>query len=133
MIYQDIMMTTHVTTFSTKVLLCIPEQTGITMSAEIFHVNLQIITVQQCMNVFGPTFVQQSTLCTSGAGGVGICGGDSGGPLVVTQFGQRVLVREKHRNRYCYVSQSNFINNSASGASRKYLNFAVYMSNLMSH
>ncbi|XP_026313704.1 brachyurin-like [Hyposmocoma kahamanoa] len=68
------------------------QQTGITMSAEIFHVNLQIITVQQCMSVFGPTFVQQSTLCTSGAGGVGICGGDSGGPLVVTQFGQRVLV-----------------------------------------
>ncbi|KAJ8719736.1 hypothetical protein PYW08_011911 [Mythimna loreyi] len=50
-------------------------------STVVSHVNLNVISHAQC-NVFTPGFVTFSTICTSGFGGVGICGGDSGGPLV---------------------------------------------------
>lgn len=53
--------------------------------------NLQVITNAVCSNTFGNTIVA-STLCTSGAGGVGTCGGDSGGPLTVGSGNQRTLV-----------------------------------------
>ncbi|XP_075977320.1 collagenase-like [Anticarsia gemmatalis] len=45
------------------------------------HVRLQVITNAVCRQTYG--VVIASTLCTSGAGGVGTCGGDSGGPLAV--------------------------------------------------
>ncbi|KAJ2951557.1 hypothetical protein O0L34_g13706 [Tuta absoluta] len=59
---------------------------------QVNSVGLEVISVQECQNVFGTTSVIDSTICTSGAGGVGVCSGDSGGPLVVTQNGRDVLV-----------------------------------------
>ncbi|XP_050344604.1 transmembrane protease serine 9-like, partial [Nymphalis io] len=67
-------------------------QTGVSVNSVVSHVNLRVISVQQCRNVFGWNFVQESTLCTDGFGGIGICGGDSGGPLVVNRNGQNILV-----------------------------------------
>ncbi|XP_026730342.1 collagenase-like [Trichoplusia ni] len=61
-------------------------------STEVSHVTLQVISVAQCQAVFGNNFVVQSTICTNGAGGVGICGGDSGGPLVLNRGGRTVLI-----------------------------------------
>ncbi|XP_075977128.1 brachyurin-like [Anticarsia gemmatalis] len=61
-------------------------------STIVSHVNIQVITVAQCQAIFGLPFVQQSTLCTNGAGGVGICGGDSGGPLVINTNGRLILI-----------------------------------------
>nr|ACR16006.2 serine protease 43 [Mamestra configurata] len=61
-------------------------------STIVSHVNLQVITTLQCQMTFGSNFVVQSTLCTNGAGGVGVCGGDSGGPLVVNQNGTPTLI-----------------------------------------
>ncbi|XP_026760462.2 collagenase-like [Galleria mellonella] len=56
------------------------------------NVFLQVITVQQCRNVFG-NYVLESNICTNGYGGVGICQGDSGGPLTVTTTdGQDILI-----------------------------------------
>ncbi|XP_047534171.1 brachyurin-like [Vanessa atalanta] len=67
-------------------------QTGISVNSVVSHVSLRVISVQQCRAVFGWNFVHESTLCTDGFGGIGICGGDSGGPLVVNRNGQEVLV-----------------------------------------
>ncbi|KAF9819119.1 hypothetical protein SFRURICE_000784 [Spodoptera frugiperda] len=61
-------------------------------STIVSHVNLQVISVQACQAVFGSVFVVPSTICTNGAGGVGICGGDSGGPLVYNQNGVPTLI-----------------------------------------
>ncbi|XP_075976748.1 collagenase-like [Anticarsia gemmatalis] len=61
-------------------------------SQQVSHVLLQVITNAQCRMSFRPEFVPQSTLCTSGAGGVGICGGDSGGPLALTINGRNILI-----------------------------------------
>lgn len=55
------------------------------------HVTLQVITNAVCRVSF-PANVIDSTLCTSGAGGVGTCGGDSGGPLTIGSGTQRQLV-----------------------------------------
>ncbi|XP_075977085.1 collagenase-like [Anticarsia gemmatalis] len=59
------------------------------------HVRLQVITNAECQRTYGRSVIA-STLCTSGAGGIGTCGGDSGGPLAigntligVTSFGHR--------------------------------------------
>lgn len=52
---------------------------------------LQVIDNAVCRIVYGSS-VLDSTLCTSGDGGVGMCGGDDGGPLVISSAGQRVLV-----------------------------------------
>ncbi|CAG9788349.1 unnamed protein product [Diatraea saccharalis] len=68
------------------------QQTGVTLAQSVSHVNLQVITEVQCRAVFGPTFILPSTLCTNGAGGVGVCRGDSGGPLFVNRSGRRVLI-----------------------------------------
>ena len=65
---------------------------GISNSQAKSHVWLQVITNAVCQQTYGSSSVIASTLCTSGAGGVGTCGGDSGGPLVITSGGQRVLV-----------------------------------------
>ncbi|KAJ0176011.1 hypothetical protein K1T71_008185 [Dendrolimus kikuchii] len=66
-------------------------QVGISINAVISQVNLQVITETQCRAVFGH-FILPSTICTNGAGGVGICNGDSGGPLVINRNGQNILV-----------------------------------------
>lgn len=65
---------------------------GITTSQAKHHVWLQVINNSVCAASYGSAVVISSTLCTSGAGGVGTCGGDSGGPLVINSGGQRVLV-----------------------------------------
>ncbi|XP_075976762.1 brachyurin-like [Anticarsia gemmatalis] len=61
-------------------------------SQQVSHVNLQVITVAQCQATYGTDSVAQTTLCTSGAGSVGICGGDSGGPLALNHNGRLVLI-----------------------------------------
>nr|ACR15975.2 serine protease 19 [Mamestra configurata] len=51
-------------------------------SSVVSHVALQVINNNQCAQLLqSNNFVSSGTLCTSGFGGVGICGGDSGGPL----------------------------------------------------
>ncbi|KAL0878879.1 hypothetical protein ABMA27_003890 [Loxostege sticticalis] len=57
----------------------------------ISSVNLRVITNNECRNVYG-NFIQNSHLCTSGAGGVGVCLGDTGGPLVATINRRRVII-----------------------------------------
>ncbi|XP_068629819.1 brachyurin-like [Battus philenor] len=54
-------------------------------------VNLRVIPNSECTSVYG-NLIQSHHLCTSGAGGVGICGGDTGGPLVITGFWRDVLI-----------------------------------------
>uniref|UniRef100_A0A2A4JKX6 Peptidase S1 domain-containing protein n=1 Tax=Heliothis virescens TaxID=7102 RepID=A0A2A4JKX6_HELVI len=61
-------------------------------STIVSHVNLQVISVAQCQAVFGIEAVISSTLCTNGAGGIGVCGGDSGGPLVLNRNGFPTLI-----------------------------------------
>ncbi|XP_026752695.2 brachyurin-like [Galleria mellonella] len=68
------------------------QQVGINANAVVSHVNLQVISVQQCQATFGTTFVRESTICTSGTDGVGVCNGDSGGPLFINRNGQNILV-----------------------------------------
>ncbi|KAM3960238.1 brachyurin [Aphomia sociella] len=67
------------------------QQIGVGMDTVISQVNLQVITVAQCQATFGQHVIA-STICTNGAGGVGICSGDSGGPLVINRNGQNILV-----------------------------------------
>ncbi|XP_072946731.1 brachyurin-like [Epargyreus clarus] len=54
------------------------------MNQFLSHVNVQVITNLECQRVYGTNHVIASTLCTSGAGGRGVCGGDSGGPLTIS-------------------------------------------------
>ncbi|XP_041981127.1 brachyurin-like [Aricia agestis] len=58
----------------------------------ISSVELEIVSNSVCMAVYGPNFVHDSNICTSGAGGMSTCGGDSGGPLVVESDGKKVQV-----------------------------------------
>lgn len=55
------------------------------------YVPIQVITNQQCKSVYGEAILD-STICTNGYGGVGICRGDSGGPLTITHNGEQVLI-----------------------------------------
>ncbi|KAG6442447.1 hypothetical protein O3G_MSEX002363 [Manduca sexta] len=66
-------------------------QAGVTINTLVSHVNLQVISMAECQSVFSSNIIA-STLCTSGRGGVGVCGGDSGGPLVVNRWGRIILV-----------------------------------------
>lgn len=50
-------------------------------STLVSHVSLQVTSHDHCEREYGSAYVKRSTLCTNGAGGVGICSGDSGGPL----------------------------------------------------
>lgn len=59
-----------------------------TMVRQVF---LQVISPAQCSAVYGK-IIQDSNICTSGSGGVGICQGDSGGPLTLNVGGQQVLI-----------------------------------------
>lgn len=56
------------------------------------HVSLSVISNAVCRQFYGNNVILDSTICTSGAGGVGTCGGDSGGPLVIFSGPRRVLV-----------------------------------------
>ncbi|XP_045508835.1 collagenase-like [Colias croceus] len=56
------------------------------------HVNLLVIANFECIDVYGPSSVLNSNLCTSGRGGVGPCSGDSGGSLDFTFSGVRYLI-----------------------------------------
>ncbi|GBP41796.1 Collagenase [Eumeta japonica] len=64
---------------------------GIGNNQFLSHVRLQVITNAVCQQTFG-WYIIASTICTSGAGGVGTCGGDSGGPLALDWGGQRILI-----------------------------------------
>ncbi|CAH0400205.1 unnamed protein product [Chilo suppressalis] len=68
------------------------QQTGVSSQTSVSQVNLQVITEAQCRAVYGANFILPSTLCTNGAGGVGVCRGDSGGPLFINRGGRRVLI-----------------------------------------
>ncbi|KAJ8720280.1 hypothetical protein PYW07_012323 [Mythimna separata] len=55
------------------------------------HVTLPVITNAVCRSSF-PLIVQDSNICTSGAGGRSTCQGDSGGPLTVNRGGRPILI-----------------------------------------
>nr|AKR06192.1 chymotrypsin [Mythimna separata] len=55
------------------------------------HVTLPVITNAVCRSSF-PLIVQDSNICTSGAGGRSTCQGDSGGPLTVNRAGRPILI-----------------------------------------
>ncbi|XP_050672974.1 collagenase-like isoform X2 [Leptidea sinapis] len=62
-------------------------QVGVPTDTVLRQVNLQVITNAACRNYYGWNIVLDSTLCTDGGRGTGICGGDSGGPLVLNIIG----------------------------------------------
>ncbi|CAH0686238.1 unnamed protein product [Spodoptera exigua] len=64
---------------------------GITINQFLSHVSLPVITNAVCRASF-PLIVQDSNICTSGAGGRSTCQGDSGGPLVVTRNNSPLLI-----------------------------------------
>ncbi|XP_047997492.1 brachyurin-like [Leguminivora glycinivorella] len=66
-------------------------QAGVSTASVVSQVSLQVISMAQCQISFGH-WILDSTLCTNGIGGVGICSGDSGGPLVINSNGQNILV-----------------------------------------
>lgn len=51
-------------------------------SPDLMQGRLQVITNEECRQVYGPAIVVASSLCVSGAHGTNVCIGDSGGPLV---------------------------------------------------
>ncbi|XP_062130049.1 serine protease 1-like [Drosophila sulfurigaster albostrigata] len=53
-------------------------------------VDVQIISNDECRNVFGGGYVIDNTICINTSGGKGTCNGDSGGPLV-THDGSRIV------------------------------------------
>ena len=59
---------------------------------QLSSVTLPVITNAQCAAVYGPAFVHDSNICTSGAGGKGTCNGDSGGPLAVDSNNRKILI-----------------------------------------
>ncbi|GBP41779.1 Chymotrypsin BI [Eumeta japonica] len=64
---------------------------GISNNQFLSHVSLSVITNTVCWLSF-PGVIQDSNICTSGAGGASTCSGDSGGPLVVNRNNQPVLI-----------------------------------------
>ncbi|CAH2083252.1 unnamed protein product [Euphydryas editha] len=56
------------------------------------QVSVRVIQNFECINIYGPTTVIQSTICTDGTGRRGPCSGDSGGPLIYTFSGTRYLI-----------------------------------------
>ncbi|XP_013172748.1 PREDICTED: transmembrane protease serine 9-like [Papilio xuthus] len=64
---------------------------NITTNQYLSQVNLNVISNNVC-NIAFPSVIQASNLCTSGLGGVGVCGGDSGGPLVTTYNGRQIVI-----------------------------------------
>nr|ACR15980.1 serine protease 29 [Mamestra configurata] len=64
---------------------------GGSVSGNLNHVTLPVITNAVCRNSF-PLIIQNSNICTSGAGGRSTCQGDSGGPLVVNRSSRHILI-----------------------------------------
>ncbi|XP_047523618.1 collagenase-like [Pieris napi] len=56
------------------------------------EISLDVISNQACSSTYGSNVIIDSTLCTSGADGVGPCLGDSGGPLDYSYEGIRYLI-----------------------------------------
>ncbi|CAH0731261.1 unnamed protein product, partial [Brenthis ino] len=52
-------------------------------SGQLRHVTLQVISNADCLRVFGPVNIIDSTICTDGSQRLSTCRGDSGGSLVV--------------------------------------------------
>ncbi|KAL4715733.1 hypothetical protein ACJJTC_006312 [Scirpophaga incertulas] len=69
----------------------IGDEVGIGAGQFLSHVTLNVIGNNVCRFAF-PFILQDSNMCTSGTGGVGVCGGDSGGPLVVIRNGVPTLI-----------------------------------------
>ncbi|KAL4715826.1 hypothetical protein ACJJTC_006405 [Scirpophaga incertulas] len=61
------------------------------ISEALNHVRLNVIANSACRIAF-PLILQESNICTSGIGGVSVCGGDSGGPLMVTRNNRPILI-----------------------------------------
>ncbi|XP_075977323.1 collagenase-like [Anticarsia gemmatalis] len=66
------------------------------------HVWLQVITNAVCQQTYGNSIIA-STLCTSGAGGIGTCGGDSGGPLAINNGATLIGITSFGSIRGCQV------------------------------
>lgn len=62
--------------------MCVSIDAVIGNNQRLSHVQVQVITNAVCAQTYGSNAIIASTLCTSGAGGRGVCPGDSGGPLV---------------------------------------------------
>ncbi|XP_022121949.2 collagenase [Pieris rapae] len=60
----------------------VSDGTSITTGQTLNHVDLTVISNQECARTFA-AFVVSSTLCVSGANGKSTCSGDGGSPLVV--------------------------------------------------
>ncbi|XP_052747923.1 collagenase-like [Galleria mellonella] len=68
------------------------EDSPITQNQFLSHAQLQVITNEECVSVYGSDVVVSSTICVSGADGRNVCAGDSGGPLWVWNGLQRTLI-----------------------------------------
>ncbi|KAJ8719668.1 hypothetical protein PYW08_011843 [Mythimna loreyi] len=64
---------------------------AITINQSLNHVTLPVISNVVCRSYF-PLIIQDSNICTSGAGGRSTCNGDSGGPLTVNRNGRPILI-----------------------------------------
>ncbi|XP_059472528.1 brachyurin-like isoform X2 [Neocloeon triangulifer] len=65
------------------------------LSDDLLKVNVPIVNNQNCVNAYGPIYLNERKVCVATQGGtVGPCLGDSGGPLVVfdSEFGETVQV-----------------------------------------
>nr|AAV33653.1 chymotrypsinogen [Helicoverpa punctigera] len=65
---------------------------GIGTNQQLSSVTIPVITNAECAAVYGPAFVHDTNICTSGAGGKGTCNGDSGGPLAVDSNDKKILI-----------------------------------------
>ncbi|XP_059045154.1 brachyurin-like [Achroia grisella] len=64
---------------------------SISLNQSLSSVTLPVISNGECLSVYGNVIID-STLCTSGNGGRGICSGDSGGPLATWIKATRFLI-----------------------------------------
>ncbi|XP_049700248.2 transmembrane protease serine 3 [Helicoverpa armigera] len=65
---------------------------GVVANQRLSFVNVPVISNADCRSTFGGS-LQDSNICTSGAGGRNICTGDSGGPLAVIRNNRPLLAR----------------------------------------
>ncbi|PZC84923.1 hypothetical protein B5X24_HaOG200498 [Helicoverpa armigera] len=64
---------------------------GVVANQRLSFVNVPVISNADCRSTFGGS-LQDSNICTSGAGGRNICTGDSGGPLAVIRNNRPLLI-----------------------------------------
>lgn len=72
-------------------IILLPTGASISTQQPLTSVNLRVISNAECRSTYG-NVIQDHHLCTSGAGGVGICAGDTGGPLVIPGSWRDTLV-----------------------------------------